>query len=211
MAADPRDVPRFIRDETPRAGRRVQLDAGQHFLRPGADVDTFALVEQGVLRVYTAGLSGREITLYNVEPGECCLINVLCLISGLKSPAFAVADEPLTAVAFPRSVFRHWIAEREDVRQFVFGVMAGRVAGMMALVEEVAFQRLDCRLASYLLQRGADGDALALTHESVAADLGTAREVVSRLLKAFERQGAVSLGRGCIELRDRQVLQALAC
>jgi len=210
LAATP-DIPRFIHDEIPRAGRRVQLVAGQHFLRPGADVDTFALVEQGTLRVYTAGQSGREITLYNVEPGECCLINVLCLIADLKSPAFAVADEPLTAVAFPRSVFRHWIAERQDVRQFVFGVMAGRVAGMMALVEEVAFQRLDCRLAAYLLQRGADGDALALTHESVAADLGTAREVVSRLLKAFERQGAVTLSRGCIELRDRQVLRALSC
>jgi CRP/FNR family transcriptional regulator len=87
--------------------------------------------------------------------------------------------------------------------------MAGRVTGMMALVEEVAFQRLDCRLAAYLLQRGAAGDRLNLTHEAVAADLGTAREVVSRLLKAFERQGAVQLSRGAITLQDRGVLEQL--
>jgi CRP/FNR family transcriptional regulator len=169
------------------------------------------MVEQGSLRVYTAGMEGREITLYNVDPGESCLINVLCLISGKNSPAYAVADEPLTAVAFPRSNFLHWLAEREDVRHFVFGVMAGRVTDMMALVEEVAFQRLDCRLAAYLLQRGGAGDTLALTHEAVALDLGTAREVVSRLLKAFERQGAVRLSRGAITLLDLKVLLELKC
>lgn len=204
-------VPEFIQTQVARCGKRVRLEAGTHFLRPGGEVDLFAVVEEGSLRVFTAGMEGREITLYNVDPGECCLINVLCLISGMNSPAYAVADEPLTAVAFPRSNFLHWLAEREDVRQFVFGIMAGRVTGMMALVEEVAFQRLDCRLAAYLLQRSPAGDTLTLTHEAVAADLGTAREVVSRLLKAFERQGAVRLSRGAITLQDRGVLQRLCC
>lgn len=204
-------VPEFIHSQIARCGQRVRFEPGSHFLLPGAEVDLFAVVEEGSLRVFTAGTAGREITLYNVEPGECCLINVLCLISGMNSPAYAVADEPLTAVAFPRANFLHWLAEREDVRQFVFGIMAGRVTSMMALVEEVAFQRLDCRLAAYLLQRGVAGDTLALTHEAVAADLGTAREVVSRLLKAFERQGAVQLNRGIIILKDRAVLQKLSC
>lgn len=199
-------VPEFIAAEIARHGRRVRLEPGQFFLRRDEEVDLFAIVEAGSLRVFTAGAEGREITLYCVEPGECCLVNVLCLISGMRNPANAVADEPVNAVVFPRSIFLQWLAEREDVRTFVFGIMAGRVATMMALVEEVAFQRLDCRLAAYLLQRGKDAGALTLTHEAIAAELGTAREVVSRLLKSFERQGAVELGRGRIEIRDRDLL-----
>nr|MEE4266756.1 Crp/Fnr family transcriptional regulator [Candidatus Krumholzibacteria bacterium] len=202
-------VPQFIQDQVGRCGQRVVLEPGSHFLTPGAEVDLFALVENGNLRVFSSGMEGREITLYTVEPGECCLINVLCLISGMNSPAFAMAEDVVTAMAFPRTQFLAWIAEREDVRQFVFGIMAGRVTGMMALVEEVAFQRLDCRLAAYLLQKGLGGDRLVMTHEAIASDLGTAREVVSRLLKAFERQGAVSLGRGFITLNERIILENL--
>lgn len=204
-------VPGFITNQITDSGRRVRLQRGETFLRRGAEVELFALVEHGSLRVFTAGAEGREITLYCVDPGECCLLNVLSLISGMKSPAYAVADEPVTAVVFPRSVFLHWLAERPDVREFVFGIMAGRVATMMALVEEVAFRRLDCRLASYLLQRGGDDGALGLTHEAIAAELGTAREVVSRLLKSFERRGAVSLSRGRIEIIDRGALHDLSC
>jgi CRP/FNR family transcriptional regulator len=208
---DAPNFPEFIQNQIQRCGQPVKLEAGAHFLRPGMDVELFAVIQSGSLRVYTAGGQGREITLYTVEPGECCLINVLCLISGMKSPAYAVADETIQAVAFSRATFLNWLAEREDVRQFVFGIMAGRVSGMMALVEEVAFQRLDCRLAAYLLQRGEGSDELILTHEAVAGDLGTAREVVSRLLKAFERQGAVELSRGRITLRDREALRQLVC
>ncbi len=202
-------LPAFIQEQIPRCGQSVVLEAGSQFLMPGAAVEQFALVREGSLRVYTAGSQGREITLYNVVPGECCLINVLCLVSGRQSPAFAVAEERVSAVAFSRATFLDWMNRREDVRAFIFGIMAGRVSGMMALVEEVAFQRLDCRLAAYLLARGEAGSTLKLTHETVAADLGTAREVISRLLKAFERQGAVRLGRGAIELVDRGVLRDL--
>jgi len=202
-------VPEFIAREMTRHGQRVRLDAGRFFLRPGAAVDLFAVVESGGLRVFTAGDSGREITLYAVDPGACCMINVLCLISGMKSPAYAVAESATDAFAVPRSLFLHWLDERPDVREFVFGIMAGRVAGMMALVEEVAFQRLDCRLASYLVQKGHGEPELALTHETIASDLGTAREEVSRLLKAFERQGLVELSRGRIVLRDADTLRGL--
>jgi len=195
-------VPEFIAQEMARAGRSVRLRSGQFFLRPGAEVDAFAIVQRGGLRVFTAGAGGREITLYGVERGQCCMINVLCLISGMKSPAYAVAEEDVEAAAFPRSLFLHWLDTRADVREFVFGIMAGRVASMMALVEEVAFQRLDCRLASYLLQKGESDPQINLTHEVIASDLGTAREVVSRLLKSFERQGLVELARGRISLTD---------
>ena len=96
------------------------------------------------------------------------------------------------------------------MRSFVFGITANRVGSMMALIEEVAFQRLDCRLAGYLVQRAANGATITTTHDAIAADLGTAREVVSRLLKSFERQNAVSLARGAVTVTDVAVLERLA-
>jgi CRP/FNR family transcriptional regulator len=205
-------MPTFLAEEARRSGQRVTLEAGDFFFHTGQDVDVFALLERGTLRVFSAGANGREITLYGVEPGECCLVNVLCLISGVASPATAVAEEPVTAVLFQRRQFLDWLDERADLRAFVFGVMAERVGSMMALVEEVAFQRLDCRLAGFLGQRaaGAADATIATTHDAIANELGTAREVVSRLLKVFERRGVVSLARGTITVHDPAFLARLA-
>jgi CRP/FNR family transcriptional regulator, anaerobic regulatory protein len=203
-------MPEFLAREVRTRGRRVGLDSGQYFLHCGQEVADFAVLRSGLLRVFTQGDNGREITLYSVGPGECCLINVLCLIGGMRCPAAAVAEEPVEAVVFPGRTFLSWLEERADVRAYVFGLMASRVGSMMALVEEVAFQRLDCRLAGYLWQRAARGPEIATTHDAVAAELGTAREVVSRLLKSFERQGAVFLARGSITVTDPGYLQRLA-
>jgi CRP/FNR family transcriptional regulator len=206
-------MPEFLAREMRRGGRRVRLAAGREFFAAGQDVDVFAVLETGSLRVYTMGGNGREITLYCVEPGQCCMINVLCLIAGISSPATAVAEEPVEAVLFPRRVFLDWLARQEDLRAFVFGIVATRVGAMMALIEEIAFQRLDCRLAGYLHQRATRapaGDEITTTHDAIAADLGTAREVVSRLLKSFERQGAIKLGRGSIAVCKPEFLASLA-
>jgi CRP/FNR family transcriptional regulator len=197
-------MPAFLAEEARRHGRRVTLEPGQFFFHGGETIDVFAVVESGSLRVFSAGANGREITLYGVEAGQCCLVNVLCLVSGVPSPATAVAEEPVTAVLFRRRQFLDWLDARADMRAFVFGVMAERVGSMMSLVEEVAFQRLDCRLAGFLSQRAAAaGDTLTITHDAIANELGTAREVVSRLLKSFERRGALALARGTVTVRER--------
>jgi CRP/FNR family transcriptional regulator len=203
-------MPAFLAEEARRSGRRVTLDPGQFFFHNGELVDVFAVLEAGNLRVFSAGANGREITLYGVEPGECCLVNVLCLVSGVPSPATAVAEEAVTAVLFQRRQFLDWLDTRSDMRAFVFGIMAERVGSMMSLVEEVAFQRLDCRLAGFLCQRTtAAKDTLTITHDAIANELGTAREVVSRLLKSFERRRALDLARGTITVRDRAFLERL--
>jgi CRP/FNR family transcriptional regulator len=211
LSATPARMPDFLREEALRSGERVSLDAGQYYFHTGQSVDVFAVLETGSLRVFSTGANGREITLYGVEPGECCLVNVLCLMSGVRSPATAVAEESLTAVQYSRAQFLDWIHDRADMRAFVFGIMAERVSSMMSLVEEIAFQRLDCRLAGYLCQRTAgESDSVTVTHDAIANELGTAREVVSRLLKTFERRGAVGLARGTVTVRDRDFLQRLA-
>ena len=203
-------VPDFLSREIESQGQRVTLEPGSQFLKAGEDVDVFAVLTSGSLRVYAMGENGREITLYGVEPGECCMVNVLCLISDIPSPATAVAEETTEAVIFSRETFLKWLDQRADMRAFVFGITANRVGTMMALVEEVAFQRLDCRLAGYLVQRVGQGTVLATTHDAIAADLGTAREVVSRLLKSFERQHAVKLARGSITVTNAAFLARLA-
>lgn len=203
-------MPEFLAADAQRRGRRVSLAVGQHLLHCGQGVDVFAVLVRGVLRVYANGANGREITLYSVAPGECCMINVMCLIAGVRCPAAAVAEEPAAVILFPRRTFLDWLDQRTDFRAYVFGIMADRVGAMMALVEEVAFQRLDCRLAAYLCQRAGGDGRLATTHDAIAADLGTAREVVSRLLKSFERRGAVALGRGSIRVKNATCLRDLA-
>jgi CRP/FNR family transcriptional regulator len=125
----------------------------------------------------------------------------------------AVAEEDSEAIVTPASTFRRWIAEHEPLRTFVFQMFSTRLAEVMSLVEEVAFRRMDQRLAHRLLElfhAGAGPRAhVPVTHAELAADLGTAREVVSRLLKEFERLGAIGLSRGRILLRDRERLQGL--
>ena len=138
------------------------------------------------------------------------MVNVLCLISDIPSPATAVAEEPTEAMVFSREKFLQWLDQRADMRSFVFGITANRVGTMMNLVEEVAFQRLDCRLAGYLVQRAGRETTIHTTHNTITADLGTAREVVSRLLKSFERQGAVTLARGAVTVTNPAFLERLA-
>lgn len=203
-------VSEIVLREAQGAGRRVRLTEGQHFLRLGQEVTDFAVVLSGCLRVFTSGENGREITLYHVSAGECCMINVLSLLGGTGCPATAVVEEDAEAIVVPGNVFRSWMDRRADIRTYVFGLMATRVASMMSLVEEIAFQRLDCRLAAYLLRRTASGSEVVATHDTIAAELGTAREVVSRLLKSFERQGVVQLARGSIKVASPEFLRELA-
>ena len=200
-----------LREALERRGRPVQVPAGTVIFQPGDAMETFLIVGAGLLRVYQSSDDGREITLYYVGGGECCTLNILCLLTGRPSPATAFAEDDITALAFDRDQFLDWFSRFPSMRDLVLNQMADRVHCMLALVEEVAFQRLDRRLAAYLLAAAEQGGSpdLALTHEVIAKDLGSVREVVSRLLKNFESNGFVALGRARIEIRDRGGLENL--
>ena len=191
----------------------VRLPAGAYFLQEGDSCDQFAVLVSGRMRVFKLAESGHEITLYHVGPGEACPLNVSCILSNRTVPAMAQVEEEVEALTIPASTFRRLIAEHESLRSFVFTMFAGRLTEVMSLVEEIAFRRMDERLARRLLEMLQPEDAakngVEITHAEVAADLGTAREVVSRLLKDFERQGAIQLSRGRIMLRNASLLQDL--
>lgn len=184
------------------SARLARLPAGGKFYHQGQRVDEFALVAAGSLRVYRIGESGREITLYHVRAGEPCLVNILSVMLRKEACATAQAEVPLTALLLPGSLVREWIGSSETFRNYVFNTMGRRLIDVMTLVEEIAFRKMDQRLIKYLKRQFVSSVRIEVTHEAIAAELGTAREVISRLLESFAREGVIELGRGWIRVKN---------
>lgn len=193
-----------------RGGQLVLMAEGAIAFRPGQRCDHFIFVLDGSIRVQMLSETGREIVLYRVTRGESCILTLSCLLGRTEYPAEAVAETQVQAVMLPRAVFRAGLDSSQVLREFVFDGFGRRMTDLLTVVEEVAFRRLDLRLARLLLERRDAGDRVHLSHQALAAELGSVREVVSRQLKDFERRQWVSLYRGRIEVCDVPALQRLA-
>ncbi len=209
-----RDGDKDFRTEIEEAVSVARLEAGTHFYNEGDRCGGFAMLSHGRIRVYKLSDTGREITLYVVREGETCVVNILSTILDLPAPAAAVAQSEIEGLVVPAETFRRWVREIPPFRDYVFRTLAQRLVDLMTLVEQVAFQKMDRRLASFLIGRIAqtplaDG-TLEATHEQIAADLGCTREVVSRLLEDFERRGGLTLSRGRITIMDPTILTSAA-
>ncbi len=186
----------------------AKLQRGDYYFHEGDSCSNIAIVTAGRIRVFKTGENGRSITLYHVEPRETCILTTFCLLSQHQYPATAQAELDTTAVVFPASIFRDWMNDFAVVRSFVFATMTERVSAMMALIEEITFKKLDHRLAEFIIAGAANGKSiLCITHEEIAMQIGSAREVVSRVLKEFERQDAVELLRGKIVIKNLGLLR----
>ena len=166
----------------------------------------FPLLLSGEVRVSRSAPNGRELELYRVSPGEMCLVSSACLFAGHVFNAQGITTQPTRLVAMPPGTFRTALAT-EAFRDYVLGLFAARMADLTGLIEAVAFQRLDSRLAATLLGHG---NQVRTTHQLLADELGTVREIVTRLLHRFERAGWVSLSRECITICDSTALRQLA-
>lgn len=202
-------------DEASRAqllahSQAMQAPAGTVLFREGSPCQAYLFLQEGQIRVQKVGENGREITLYRVESGQTCIVTTACLMSGNDYDAEGVAETAIRAQALPISAFRQLLAGSAAFRDFVFRAYGSRIADLLLLIEEVSFGRIDQRLAACLLQRAGGQSALAMTHQELAAELGSAREVISRQLKEFERRGWIRLGRGQLQLLDAGALQQLA-
>lgn len=186
----------------------VVLERGTNICHEGDHCANLALVIAGSARVYKLAESGREITLYRVEPGECCILTASCMLSGRTFPASATVESDLEAVLVPESRVTTWMNDSQAWRHYLWSLLAERLGDVIGLVEEVAFRRMDQRLGEYLTAHARDREPLLATHQQIAADLGTSREVVSRMLKDFELRGLLRLGRGRIEFIDVPALQS---
>ena len=184
------------------------LPAGAQVFAEHQPCHGFPLLLEGSIKVVKQASSGRELLLYRVSPGGSCIISSSCLLGHSDYNARGIAETPLTLLALPTPLFSELMLKHPPFRDFVFHLFAERIGELMQLVEEVAFARLDQRLAKLLLARR--DNVLNVTHQQLADDLGSVREIVSRLLKGFAAQGLVSLGREQVTLTDRAGLQKLA-
>lgn len=192
------------------AGARVAVPRGTVLFRPGDQCHTFLMVLAGSVRVQMTSETGREIVLYRVGRGETCIVTTACLLSSTDYGAEAMAESDIDAVTLGAGPFHGLLACSAVFRNFVFASFGARLTGMMMLVEEVAFGRIDLRLARFLADHRDAAGGLDITHQALAVELGTAREVVSRQLKEFERRGLVELSRGRVGVPDPAALLALA-
>lgn len=188
---------------------RVQLPAGEYICHEGDRCEHLPLVLSGSARVFKNSDTGREITLYYLAEGDGCILTASCILSSLDFPATAVTVSDVEALVIPAAVFHRWMGTYEVWRSYVCGLLARRLGGVVALVEEVAFRRLDVRLAEHLARRSDElrSEAVATTHEAIASELGSSREVISRLLQDFQREGVIELGRGRIRVLDPSALR----
>ena len=188
------------------AAEPMTVPAGTVLFDENAPCQGFPLVLQGEIKVSRHSGDGRSLELYRVVPGELCLVSSACLFRNQPLSAQGVTTRPSQLLLIAPSVFAQWL-ETPAFRNEVLGLFAERMADLTGLIDAVAFHRLDQRLAAALLGRGQN---LALTHQALADELGTVREIISRLLRRFEREGWVELARERIHIRDSAALRAMA-
>ena len=204
------ELPASVFKEIENNALHVNLKKGETVFWEGDQCSSFALLLSGTVRVFKAGESGREITLYRFHEGGGCILTASSILNNSSFPAIARVDEDAEALIIPAALVRKWIGKYEVWRAFICGLLASRLSNVITTVEEIAFKRMDRRIAQHLLKtRKENTTQLFATHQQIADELGTAREVVSRILKDYESEGLIKLQRGRIELTDLEKLQKI--
>lgn len=187
-------------------GRILEVPASSRLFEVGMVCHNYLLVIEGSVRVQLLSESGREVTLYRVLPGESCVLTTSCLMGNNPYPAFSEAEKDVVAFAVDREHFVNALNGSPVFRRFVFDNLGHRFADVIARIEMTFLGKIDSKLAIALLNECDKDGHVRTTHQLLAVELGTAREVVSRHLKQFEHRGWVRLGRGEIRVMDRDAL-----
>ncbi len=190
--------------------RIVAVPKGTRIFGPGQSPENLLLLLDGAVRVHQTSDQGREIVLYRVNAGESCVLTTACMLAHEDYSAEGHADTDVRAVAIPRRVFDDLVTRSIPFRNFVFAAYSQRITDLFHVIEEIAFQRLDIRLAQRLGTLAGDTDEVRTTHQDLAVELGSAREVISRQLAEFQRRGWIAQSRGRVTLLDRDAIAALA-
>ena len=184
---------------------------GEQLTSEGSACHYFPIVQTGVIRVYKVGANGQEMTLYRIQRGEGCVLTMTCMMNESRFPAFAEIEETCEVFLIPANIFRSWVTKYDFWREFVVEYLTRVVSNVVNLIEEISFKKLDLRIMEFLIRHVQTGTAnIRITHQKLARELGTAREVVSRTLKQLEHEKLVRLERGAIVVLDMQRLQSKA-
>lgn len=194
------------------SARAYTAKKGEVLHRGQADCLGLVCVQSGVLRAYTISDEGREITLYRLYQRDVCLFSASCAMRAVDFDIFIEADQESLLWIIPPEVYRQLMEQSAPAANFTNELMAGHFSDVMWLLDQVLNKKLDARLAAFLLEAAdrENSDFLSLTHEAVAGELGSAREVISRMMKYLQSEGMVAVSRGCVQLVDRAALEQLA-
>ena len=187
----------------------VTLPASSNLFQQGQVCDKFYVLLEGSIRVFASSPAGKEVVLYRVGPGEMCTLTTSCLLSNKRYPANAVTEEDITAVALPKIEFDQLINSSDEFRQFVLSSFGERLTAMIVRVEQLALESIEQRLAYFLLEHASTDNNITYTHQAIANEIGSAREVVTRQLKVFADKGWIDISRGSVTLHDRKALTCL--
>lgn len=205
-----RGLPAEVRADLVAGSNVVSLPAGTTVFAPGQSADSLLLLLEGTVRVQQRSETGREVFLYRVHAGESCVLTTACMLAFQEYSADGIAETDVTAVAIPRATFDDLVARSAVFRQFVFTAYSRRITDLFTLIDDIVFQRMDVRLAARLLELADAGQVVRATHATLGTELGTAREVISRILAEFQRRGWVEQSRGELRLIGRAGLERLA-
>lgn len=204
-----KNLPSDIGVELVARSKVVALPTGTRIFEAGQHADNMLLLLSGSVRVQQTSDTGREIFLYRVHAGETCVLTTACMLADEEYSAEGIAETDIEAVAIPRAVFDDLVGRSVVFRNFIFQAYSHRIADLFGLIDDIVFQRIDVRLAARILDMEKSGLVVA-THQALAVELGTAREVISRTLGEFQRRGWVELARGELRLTDPGALTRLA-
>ena len=203
-------LPRAVRDRLLKVARIIEMPAGAQVFGPTNIPDSLFFLYDGRIRVSQSSDTGRDIVLYRVDAGESCVLTTACMLAEEAYNAEGIAETDITAVVLPKLAFDRLVAEEEAFRKFVFAAYARRLIDLLRVVDDVAFGHMDVRLAERLLALAGDFKEIATTHQQLASELGTAREVISRILQDFQKRKMIAQSRGRIALLDKPALRDLA-
>ncbi|MFT6074287.1 MAG: CRP/FNR family transcriptional regulator [Yoonia sp.] len=190
--------------------RIIEVPEGVTIFGPGKSPENMLFLLDGSVRVQQVSETGHEIVLYRIQAGQSCVLTTACLLAYEDYSAEGISETPVQAAAVPRDVFDDLVARSKTFRDFVFAAFSKRITDLFLMIDEVAFQRLDVRLADKLISLSNGQNSVATTHQKLSVELGTAREVVSRQLQEFQRRGWIEQARGRVVLLSRGQLELLA-
>lgn len=184
-------------------GKLEEFAAGQVLIQPGQYIKMIPIVLEGALKVMRTDDEGHELFLYYIEPGQTCAVSLSCCSTSVPSTIKAVAEDKATILSIAVSRHEEWMNSHRQWKNFVSRTYQQRFQEMLHAIDDIAFKKMDERLLSYLLTktRQLNTHELSITHQQIASELGSSREVISRLLKQLEKRKLVELGRNKIYTR----------
>jgi len=205
-----RALPREVRDRLLQVAQVRSYSKNQQVFGPQNVPDSLFFLFEGTIRVSQTSENGRDIVLYRVDAGESCVLTTACMLAEEAYNAEGLAETDITVIVLPRLSFDALVSQEPEFRSFVFAAYSRRFIDLLRVVDDVAFGRIDVRLADRLLALVGGDKEIAATHAQIASELGTAREVVSRILHDFQKRGFIAQSRGRIAVTDKPALRALA-